>query len=74
MEKKFKFKLKNGKSTGYAFAYFVAGEHWYIIRCMTKDEAKGAMRDAIRNLDIIDCAILHVEDSWQRRYFDDEAL
>lgn len=65
MAKKCKFRLLNGKSTGYAVAYFIEGEKWHIIRGLTKDIAKMAMRDVIRNLNAIDVAILHVEESWQ---------
>lgn len=74
MGKLSKFKLKNGKSTGYAFAYFVAGEGWCLIRKLTKEEAKAAMRDAIKCLDVVDVAILHVEETWQRSYFQDETV
>lgn len=71
MAKKSKFKLNNGKSTGYALAYFLIDEGWHLTRGLTKDNAKMAMADAKKNLDIVDIAILHVEDSWQRRFFDD---
>mgnify|MGYP003292780060 CR=1 FL=1 len=71
MGRKSKFKLSNGKSTGYAFAYFITGEGWRFIRGLTMDNAKMAMEDARKCSDIVDIAILHVEDSWQRRFFDD---
>lgn len=64
MARKSKFKLNNGKSTGYALAYFITDEGWHIIRGITKDNAKMAMMDAKKNLDVVDIAILHVEDSW----------
>ena len=72
MAKKSKFKLNNGKSTGYALAYFLTDEGWRLIRGLTKDNARLAMEDAKKNLDVVDIAILHVEDSWQRRFFDEE--
>lgn len=74
MAKKSKFKLNNGKSTGYALAYFLTDEGWHLIRGLTKDNAKAAMADARKCLDVVDIAILHVEDSWQRRFFDDETV
>ena len=72
MGKLSKFKLNNGKSTGYALAYFNTDEDWHIIRGLTKDNAKLAMEDVKKRLDVVDIAILHVEDSWQRGFFDEE--
>lgn len=72
MGRKSKFKLNKGKSTGYALAYFLTDEGWHIIRGLTKDNARLAMEDAKKSLDVVDIAILHVEDSWQRRFFDEE--
>ena len=74
MGRKSKFKLSNGKSTGYALAYFLTDEGWHIIRGLTKDNAKLAMEDAKKCTDVVDIAILHVEDTWQRRFFGDEAF
>lgn len=74
MAKKSKFKLNNGKSTGYALAYFATDEGWHLIRGLTKDNAKLAMADARKCLDVIDIAILHVEETWQRRFFGDETV
>ena len=74
MAKKSKFKLNNGKSTGYALAYFLTDEGWHLIRGLTKDNAKEAMADAQKCLDVVDIAILHVEDSWQRSFFDGKTL
>ena len=74
MAKRSKFKLNNGKSTGYALAYFLTDEGWHLIRGLTKDNAKLAMEDARKCLDVVDIAILHVEDTWQRRFFEDETV
>lgn len=74
MKRKSKFKLNNGKSTRYALAYFLTDEGWHLIRGLTKDNAKAVMADAKKSLDVVDIVILHVEDSWQRRFFDDETV
>ena len=74
MARKSKFKLNNGKSTGYALAYFLTDEGWHIIRGLTKDNAKLAMEDAKKCLDVVDIAILHVEDSWQRSFFNGKEI
>lgn len=72
MGKLSKFKLKNGKSTGYSVVYHVIDEGWSVIRGLTMLEAKDIMNMITQWAEVEDAAILHVEDSWQRSFFDEE--
>lgn len=74
MAKKSKFKLDNGKSTGYVLVYYVAEKGWRLIRDLTKDKAKEIMKGAPNCVGVHEVMILHIEDSWQRRFFDDETV
>ena len=74
MARKSKFMSRNGKSTGYVVAFHVLGGKWNLIRGLTMTEAKEAMNKVTQWEEVEDAAILHVEDSWQRRFFDDETV
>lgn len=74
MAKKSKFMLRNGKSTGYAVIYYTVGEGWRVFRGRTKDEAEMIMNTVKQWIGVDDVAVVHVVDSWQRSYFDDETL
>lgn len=69
-----KFVLRDGKSTGYAVAYFVNGDGWNVLRGLTKTEAKEAINTMAQWLEVVDVALLHVEDSWQRSFFDGKEI
>lgn len=74
MGKKSKFKLKDGKSTGYAVVYHVVDEDWRLFRGITMDEAKNIINTITQWPDVEDVALVHVVDTWQRSIFDDKAL
>lgn len=74
MAKKSKFILRNGKSTGYAVAFHITDEGWRVLRGLTMIEAKEAMNTMTQWAEVEDIAILHVEDSWQRSFFDGKEI
>lgn len=72
MGKRSKFKLKNGKSTGYTVVFHVYNERWNVLRGLTMIEAKEAVNTITQWAEVEDVAILHVVDSWQRSFADEE--
>lgn len=66
MARKSKFRLRNGKSTGYVVVFHMAGEGWKVSRRLTMPEAKEVMNDITQWEEVDDAAILHVEHTWQK--------